>query len=93
MWKLVIITSGIFIVDHACETMHITCKTGALLRKFAFRVNRNTCWPTVAQWAEIEDQEDLTNLVYNVNKTFQFKRGQRLCVSNLSVILSIMVKF
>ena len=31
MWNLVNISSGIFIVDHACETMHKADKTGALL--------------------------------------------------------------
>ena len=47
MWNLVNIPSGIFIVDHACETMHNACKTGALMRKFAFRANKTTWWPTV----------------------------------------------
>ena len=40
MWNLVNIPSGIFIVDHACETMHNACKTGALMRKFAFGANK-----------------------------------------------------
>jgi hypothetical protein len=37
----------IFIVDHACETMHNACKTGALIRKFGFRANKTMWWPTV----------------------------------------------
>ena len=36
MWNLVKLTSCIFIVDHACETMHKANKTGALLRRLAF---------------------------------------------------------
>ena len=44
MWNLVNIPSGIFIVDHACETMHNACKTGALIRKFAFRANKTMWW-------------------------------------------------
>ena len=47
MWNLVNIPSGIFIVDHACETMHNACKTGALMRKFAFGANKTAWWPTV----------------------------------------------
>jgi hypothetical protein len=47
IWNLVIIPSGIFIVDHACETMHNACKSGALLRKFAFRANTTKSLPTV----------------------------------------------
>ena len=46
-WNLVNIFSGIFIVDHACKTMYNACKTGALIREFAFRANKTTCWPTV----------------------------------------------
>ena len=39
MWTLVNIPRGIFIVDHACETMLNADKTGTLMRKFAFWAN------------------------------------------------------
>ena len=45
--NLVNIICGIFIVDHACETMHKADKTGAPKQEFAFRANTTACWPTV----------------------------------------------
>ena len=45
--NLVNIICGIFIVDHACKTMHKADKTGALKQEFAFRANKTACWPTV----------------------------------------------
>ena len=46
MWDLDYIPRGIFIVDQASETVHNGDKTGALLRKFEFRVNTTACLPT-----------------------------------------------
>ena len=45
--NLVNIICGIFIMDHACETMHKADKTGAPKQEFAFRANTTACWPTV----------------------------------------------
>ena len=46
MWDLDYIPRGIFIVDQASKTVHNGDKTGALLRKFEFRVNTTVCLPT-----------------------------------------------
>jgi hypothetical protein len=52
MLNLVIIPSGILIVDHACETMHIACETGALMRKFEFRAFTSSIYlESMAQYA------------------------------------------
>ena len=45
--NLVNIICGIFIVDHACETMHKADKTGAPKKEFGFRANTTAWWPTV----------------------------------------------
>ena len=44
---MVNIPSGIFIVDHACETMHKADKTGSLLWKFAIMANTTASLATV----------------------------------------------